>query len=161
MTTNRATLTEADFLEVVPASLQNLVVVQAADVKQSDESRELVQAFGQALRLVDQSFDVRSRVVVTFSATPFEIDLSEGRLGFTTHGEAHSTRLGHLAFLHAGRMKELPYPLKVTVILEELLRCLTSVQDEHLISTMVGVMYDDITYYHDQYHLSQEWDDSM
>jgi hypothetical protein len=161
MATNRAALTEADFLEVVPASLRNLVVVQTTDVKRGDESGELVQAFGQALRLVDRSFDVRSRVVVTFSATPFEIDLSQGRLGFTTHGEAHSTRLEHLAFIHATRVAELPYPLKVTVILEEMLYCLTSIRDEHLISTMVDVMYEDITYHHGQYHLSQERDGSM
>ena len=33
--------------------------------------------------------------------------------------------------------------------------------DEHLIATMVDVMYEDIIYHHGQYHLSQERDGSM
>jgi hypothetical protein len=160
MAQNRASLTEVDFLEVVPASLRNLVVVQTSDVEQGDESEGLVRAFGQALRLVGRSFDVRSRVIITFSSAPFEIDLSEGRFGFTTHDEAHSTHLEHLAFVNTGRIDELPYPLKVTVLLEELLGCLTGIRDEHLISTMVDFMYDDVIYHHGQYHLSQEWDGS-
>lgn len=160
MTKNRATLTDAHFLEVIPASLRNLVVVQTSDVKQEGESEDLVRAFGQALRLVERSFDVRSRVVVTFSSTPFKVELSEGRLGFTTHDDVHSTRLGHLAFINADRVDELPYRLKVTVILEELLYCLTSIQDEHLIATMVDVMYDDVIYHNGQYHLSQSGNDA-
>lgn len=158
MAKEKAILTRAHFQEVIPASLRNLVVVQASDVEKGDGSEDLVRAFGQALRLVAQSFDVRSRVVVAFSSTSFEVDLSEGRLGFTTHDEVHSTRLEHFAFINAVRVDELPYPLKVTVILEELLYCLTNIRDESLIAIMVDAMYDDITYHNGQYHLSQRWD---
>jgi len=144
--------TEAEILGGLPAELRPFVGIQSEPLHRSFTS--IIEAFWLAARRINKVTRIRRPIFVYFGKAPFILDLSLGELRYTPKSdELINAYVEETIFLDCEKMMRYPFPIQVACILEEFVHAIMSVEDEGLVTQVVGWLYEDIVIVDGRYTL--------
>lgn len=133
------TLGSTELLEGVPEALRPFLDVMSAPLPPSFEP--IVRAFWTATEAIEPAVRIRMHIAVVFSTAPFSIDLANCELRVTPKDGVINLAVANIAFIDCNKIRNLPFPLIVASILEELVHIWLNVKDESLTGKIVAFLY--------------------
>ena len=137
-------LLKNDFEKQIPIQFKNLISVEIAKIPLAFES--LINAFGTAINCIENKVDIKRKLLIIFSAEPFIVNLSNGRLEYhPKNSDIINLHLEDiLIFIDCNKTIKYPFEQQVACILEEIVHSVMSITDEQLVSNVVELLYSKI-----------------
>lgn len=138
-------ITEAEICAGFTDRIRPYLQIASLPIPRSYEG--VIEALWKATDIIEKSLRVPCRVHVVLATSPFELNLSNGKLRFETAEGVVSSCVENMIFLDLNKIYAYSnFHLQVTIILEEFVHVLMNVGDEELVKHIVAILYEGIEY---------------
>lgn len=105
---------------------------------------ELVKALWKAIEYFKPKMRPFKPINIIINTSPFELDLSIGKLVFTTKEKVINVSLNGMVFLDFNKMLKYPFEIQIACIVEEFVHSIMGIADEDLTSYVVAYLCPEI-----------------